>query len=418
MSDTLALQQPLPATSAHIWQNAALWLLICSGFLAFIEPSPYEVMVLVAATVFVLTGLRVHRAMAPLLVGVILFNLGGAFALIPFLAFRDSVFFVVISFYMGLTSLFYACIILERTAERLRLLQGAWTLAACCASLCGILGYFDVAGTFDLFTLYGRASGTFKDPNVFGPFVAVPIVLVFHSWIEKPLARPLLGFFSLVLMTAGVFLSFSRGAWGLAILGVGTASALTFLVRPEPRVRARIIIFLVAGVLIFAALLSVALSIDSISNLFEQRFALVQDYDGGSQGRFGKLTTAINMLLELPNGFGPLRFETHFPEAPHNVYVSAFASYGWLGGLTYLAMMMTTMWVGWSTVAIAAPWRSHFIAIWSVTFWQIIQGLQIDTDHWRHFWLLIGLTWGLACASRLHAAKAQVRTSAARTRSP
>jgi hypothetical protein len=38
-----------------------------------------------------------------------------------------------------------------------------------------ILGYFDIAGLGDIFSLYGRASGTFKDPNVLGPFLVLPI---------------------------------------------------------------------------------------------------------------------------------------------------------------------------------------------------------------------------------------------------
>ncbi len=45
-------------------------------------------------------------------------------------------------------------------------------LAALIAAVCGIAGYFRLfPRAFDLFTLYGRAKGTFNDPNVFGPFL-------------------------------------------------------------------------------------------------------------------------------------------------------------------------------------------------------------------------------------------------------
>jgi hypothetical protein len=28
------------------------------------------------------------------------------------------------------------------------------------------------------------------------------------------------------------------------------------------------------------------------------------------------------------------------------------------------------------------------------------EGFVIDTDHWRHFYLILGIIWGLAAASR------------------
>jgi Ni,Fe-hydrogenase I large subunit len=35
-----------------------------------------------------------------------------------------------------------------------------------------------------------------------------------------------------------------------------------------------------------------------------------------------------------------------------------------------------------------------------VLFVTILQGVQIDTDHWRHFYLMLGLVWGLAAQTR------------------
>jgi Ni,Fe-hydrogenase I large subunit len=32
----------------------------------------------------------------------------------------------------------------------------------------------------------------------------------------------------------------------------------------------------------------------------------------------------------------------------------------------------------------------------------ILQGVQIDTDHWRHFYILLGLSWGLYAATVEH----------------
>jgi hypothetical protein len=44
------------------------------------------------------------------------------------------------------------------------MIASAWLAASA-----GIIGYFNVGGLGQYLTLYNRASGTFKDPNVFGP---------------------------------------------------------------------------------------------------------------------------------------------------------------------------------------------------------------------------------------------------------
>ena len=50
--------------------------------------------------------------------------------------------------------------------------HAAYTTGSLIAAFCGILGYFDVAGLGDeIFTHAGRASGTFKDPNVLGSYL-------------------------------------------------------------------------------------------------------------------------------------------------------------------------------------------------------------------------------------------------------
>ena len=42
-----------------------------------------------------------------------------------------------------------------------------------------------------------------------------------------------------------------------------------------------------------------------------------------------------------------------------------------------------------------------------VLFVTILQGLQIDTDHWRHMYLLFGLVWGLGVLSPGPAARSE-----------
>jgi hypothetical protein len=385
-------------------RRGALRLFVFSGFFVFVEPSPYEVMFLITGAIFLMTGLRTHAALAPLAIGLTLFNLGGAISLVPFTNDRDAVMFITISFYMALTCLFFACLMLEDTAERLNLILKAWTPGAAIAGGLGILGALDVFGLVDTFARYGgRASGTFKDPNVLGPFLCMPAVFLVQSLLLGKARRPWLASLMLLPIVGGIFFTFSRGAWAIFLGGAVMTAGLCFLTTQSARERRRIIFCFLLGAGIFVLLLLLVLSDDSTRALFETRAALTQDYDVGVGGRFGNQAIAINMLLSLPNGFGPMQFPKIFHSDPHNVYVDAFAAYGWLGGVTYFTTILMTCIIGWGAVLKRTPWQRHYIALWSVTFLGLLQGFQIDTDHWRHLWLEIGLVWGAAIATFAYA---------------
>jgi hypothetical protein len=177
-------------------------------------------------------------------------------------------------------------------------------------------------------------------------------------------------------------------------------AALTFATTQSTALRWRIAAVAVVGAFVVALLLVLALSIPAVHDVFLIRASLSQDYDVGETGRFGSQWRSLPMLLEQPFGFGPLQFRHVFPEDPHEMYVNAFASYGWLGGLSFLAFTTTTLYVGWRLVFVRSPFRDVAIPIWACLFVQMAQGLQIDTDHWRHLFLLFGALYGLAAAER------------------
>ena len=377
-------------------KRGTLWLLGASSGLALIEPSPYEVVFLLTLFVFALTGIRFSQKLLPLAVLLLTYNIGGIFSLIPWMGDGDSVRFTAVSVYLMITALFIAGIMSQDAAGRLETLRRGYLFAAWIAGSAAILGYFDIAGLGSIFTLYGRASGTFKDPNVLGPYLVLPIVYVLQRILTGQ-AGMMRGLITLSIPLAALFLGFSRGAWGVLVVSTAMMIALTFLTAPNASSRGRIVAMsLIALVAMIAALL-VALSFEDIRNVFDTRASLDQDYDQGVTGRFGNQLRAIPMLLDAPNGFGPLQFRWIFNQAdPHNVYINAFASYGWLGGLSWISLMVATCYVGWRLVFRPGPTQLHAIAIWSVLFVTILQGFQIDSDHWRHLYLMLGLVWGLA----------------------
>ena len=380
--------------------RGALWLLTASSWVALIEPSPYEIAFLVVVLVFAVTGIRFSQRLLPLAFLLLAFNIGGLFSLIPWMSDPDAVRFIAVSLYMMITAVVLAAIMADDALGRLETLRKGYLFATWCASIAALLGYFNVAGLGDSFTLYGRASGTFKDPNVLGPYLVLPIVFgIQHILIGR--CGLLRGLLSISVPLAALFLTFSRGGWGNLVASVLMMVALCFLVAPSASRRARIVALTLATLMLAVVALMVALSFDDIRAVFDTRASLDQSYDQGVTGRFGSQLRSIPLLLDEPNGFGPLRFRWLFNQQdPHNVYVNAFASYGWLGGFSWLALTAATSYVGWRLVFRPAPTQNHAIALWSVLFITILQGVQIDTDHWRHFYLMLGLVWGLAALPR------------------
>jgi hypothetical protein len=377
-----------------------LWLLSFGGAITFIEPSPYELLMMIALLVLLAGGARLAVSGVFMLALLTLFNIGGLFSLLPFLHRTDAVVFIAVSFYLAVTSCFYAMLVQERALERLHAVKWGIICGATVASCAGIVGYFDLGGLSDRFTLYGRAAGTFKDPNVLGAFSVLPVVFLIQDIVTSGRLRLRLIVPLGIILFGGVFLSFSRGAWGHTVVSVGLMTGLTFLLVAGPQLRARIIMLSLAGIACIVVALTIALSIDAVGSMFQERASLSQSYDVGSTGRFGKQLQAIPGLLDRPNGYGPLQFRLYWVEDPHNVYINAFASYGWLGGLSYMTLIATTIFVGWRTVVARSPIQVHAIAVWSTLFITILMGLIIDTDHWRHFYLMLGLVWGLHELSR------------------
>jgi len=374
--------------------HGALFLTILGSFLVFIEPSPYEVLSALLVFTCFLAGVTFDRKLLALVVLLLLYNLGGLFSLIPVIGDEPSRRFILISFYMAVTAIVFAMIFSSDCVRRAEILRRAYILAGVCAAIAGIAGYFSGS---DLLTLYGRARGTFKDPNVYGPFLILPMLFLLQSFLSRGLR--VLSLVAFMIMAAGLFLSFSRAAWAHTVFSAAMMMALLFMTTPSGWFRARLIAFSVMVSLAVAGLLVGLLAVGNVGDVFKERASLNQYYDVGESGRFGNQKKSVHELLELPNGFGPLQFRNHYGNDPHQVYLNAFASYGWLGGFSYLALVLITLVIGLRTVFVATPWQRYFIPVMATFTGVAAEGMVIDTDHWRHYYLLLGLVWGFSIAT-------------------
>ena len=120
-----------------------------------------------------------------------------------------------------------------------------------------------------------------------------------------------------------------------------------------------------------------------------------EEYD---DPRFLNQIHSLPMLLDRPNGFGPLRFRLRFGLDPHSSYVNAFASYGWFGGFMFLTLVGATTFVGFRLALVRSPFQNFALVVWPSLMGLLLQGFQIDIDHWRHVYLLLGMIWGMEAA--------------------
>jgi O-Antigen ligase len=400
-----------PRIAIEPLRRALLWLLAFSGGFVFIEPSPYEFIGIPTLFLFAVTGLSLRPALTPLLLLLIMLNLGYAVSVMRVVEKSDAVMWVLISAFLAATAVFYAAILGANTEMRLRSLMRGYVAASVIVSLVATAAYFRLFGGFsDLFVVYDRARGTFKDPNVLGAFLVLPSLIMIQRMLVGRRSQALAAVLMLLVMMSGLLLSFSRAAWGQFVLGAMVLLWLIFVTSRSPRERVRIVLISAIAVFIAVVFVAALLSIHHVDVIFKERAALTQSYDIGPEGRFGRYWLGLRMLLDYPQGLGPLQFQ--FPEAPHNTFLNSFLSGGWIGGIAYATITLVTLALGLRYAFVATPWQPSYQIFYAAFVATVAESVIIDSDHWRHYFLILGVLWGLIAVSRPYLAAAHAPFSA------
>jgi len=365
---------------------------LLSGFVIR-EPAPYELYMTGLIAVWAFFGLRLSRTIMPLLVLLVVFNIGGMISMAQMADLMDTPLYIAVSLFLAFTAVFFAAVV-EADPGLYRVIFRAWVVAAFATASLGILGYFHALPGAEMFTKFERAAGAFQDPNVFGPFLTLPgIYLLYRLLTGSPLAMPLIAV-PLLVIVGGVFFSFSRGAWGLFGLSAMLLTLALFVSSTSGLFRLRIVVMSIAAFALLVIALLIALQIPSVAELFTTRAQLVQDYDGARLGRFARYVIGFQMAMEHPFGIGPLTFGQIYGEDTHNIWLKALMDYGWLGFACWAILMAWTVAAGLRILFRDRPWQPYFLCCYIVFVGHIGLGSIIDTDHWRHFYMLLGLVWG------------------------
>jgi hypothetical protein len=381
-------------------QLGALWLVAAISGFVLIEPAPYEFMIILAALLFVATGVRLRAGHVPLLLMLIFYNVGFATSLVPVIDLPDTAKWTAVSCFLSLTTLFFALALAEDTERRMQVYLQGYLLAAVMTSLIGVAAYFRVLPSSEMFIRAMRAASTFKDPNVFGPFLVLPGLIAMQRMMLGGARSVMFNGVILLIIAAGLFFSFSRGAWGHFAASAAMMMFLLYVTAPSDGRRLRIIVFAVAGVAAIAILILALLSISGVGALFKERASLVQNYDAGHLGRFGRHILGALLALDHPMGIGPLQFSKYFPEDPHNSFLDSFIAGGWLGGIAFIALVFVTVVIGLRHVFARTPWQPTYIAVYAAFLGEVGESYIIDVQHWRHYYLIMGMVWGLVVAGR------------------
>jgi hypothetical protein len=399
--------------------HVMLYITVVSGFFVFVEPAPYEYLAFVLGGACVLARVSMSRVVLPLLILLLIRDLGGAMGLAKIamsgwmnvkaepdatvitVDYPDSIRFLAVSFYLGLTAVLYACILSQDTLHRAATLKAAYITAAVIACLLGIIGYFQIIPDADtLFALGGnRATGGFKTPNDFGAFLIAPLLWLFEGFVvDKIRIRNVI---ATAIILTGLLLSFSRGAWAGTVVAAALTIYFLFVTQRDPRVRRRIVFFVAIGVAVLVVLLLVLSSIGTVGQMIAERSQL-QDYDVNADNR-SRFQLEIDSFYEIfnhPLGMGPWGFAHATNWVSHDTFLGTMLNHGWLGGSAYLTLIVVTLWLGFRMLWVPTPWQSLMAATYPAFVAMVLEGVWGDTDHWRHFYILLGMVWGIAAATQ------------------
>ena len=376
-------------------------LALTTSSIVFSEPAPADVLMMgVIAGVPVLGAAKFGRvAKLHLVFWLVVVALGLAGTTMSTIM-PVAIIHQLVTLYLALGAFVLAGYVSADPEPRFRLIVWFYVVGCLIACAAAFAGYFTlIPGTHDLFTNYDRARGTFKDPNVFGAALAPGLVLaVWMTLRDKARRLPLAGCIAVVL-SLGLLISFSRGAWFSAAVSIVVLAWISLVMSRRQSDVQRFMIVAALGTAALIGSLSAALQIDAVRNLMDQRANLDQSYDSGPEGRFGGQEKAKKLILDNPFGIGTHTFrETYHHEEPHNVYLSMFLNAGWIGGLIYIISVLATLFVGLRGAFRPTALQGPFLIASAAFAGLVVEGFIIDSDHWRHFFIFMGLIWGLADA--------------------
>lgn len=354
-----------------------------------VEPAPVDLMTVGLLGALALRGEgRVFKLPTVVLIATVALLVAYALAL-AVAQFPD-----VAATYSGATLLVVAMgyVTYQLAARDPRLAERAYVLAAMVLAIEAIVALSSLPNASVLRQDGFRVQAFFKDPNVLGPFAVPAVLLLCVRWPMVPIPLRLIALTAALLPIAG---SLSRGALLVlvaALLALAGVAAYRRLYR---------VLFRCLGILALAAGIVVLVVFLPGSSLAERKMtSLIQPYDAE---RFaGQLAGLEHVRQDFASlGIGPGNYELVLGHPSHETYLRLLVETGPISVIALLVLV-------WSAVRLVSAHDLGAVAWACALVGFALCGLFIDTLHWRHLWVVLGLA--LAAA----AYRGQVRTPTGR----
>lgn len=378
---------------------AYMWITMAVIAINIANPAPYDAMILLASFMLPVVGMvRYSRGLGAYFLVWMGIVAGGYLATTQAGIYNVPTNHTTITLFLAFTSVMLTGFIACDPDRYVPFLLSGYLLSAVIAATAALAGFFHLLpGAYDLFTRYGRARGTFQDPNVYSAFLVPAILYCFNLVLTRPLRRALPYVAILGLLLFAILFALSRGAWINLALGLLVFSFFTFGRAPSNRYRIKLLFFVMVAVVLAIGALAVARTVPTFSNLFQQRATLEQAYDKGPEGRFDGQIKAAKLIATHPLGIGALEFaRVYYNEDVHETYLSTFLQTGWLGGFLYIGMVLTTIVLGLRQTLADSGGNGLSAVVTAAFIGMAFEGVVIDTEHWRHFYVLMALIWGIS----------------------
>jgi hypothetical protein len=372
-------------------------LAIALSSIVMYEPAPVDALVLGLSVIGFLSGILSFRGIQPVgLIPLAFFAVANIVSLYDPLNPWRATWYIFVTLYLCLSWLFFVSFLWSYGTGGMRTIVKTYSFAAMLCIVPGLLSYFHIIGLQHYLLLYGRPKGTFKDPNVYGPYL-IPVALFAVAgliWTRKSKKTALLQGAIALIAATGIFLSYSRACWINFLVSLFGYLFMAFLFRPAgsplPFPISRIVLLFAGLTVCMAALLQVP----EVQEMIAHRVTSsgLQGYD---RDRFRTQRMALESVTNRPLGIGPGQAEQTFHYATHSSYMRVLSENGVVGAAAFVvfigASLIRGLVMGWKT---RDPfWQKIFFIASACILGHIINSGVVDTVHWRHFWLLLALPW-------------------------
>jgi O-antigen ligase len=362
-----------------------------------IEPAPFDLLVILLIMSALATNrLRLSKSLAPLSILVLAFTAARLLSVLSAADSADSMRFFLITSYLSLSALALSCLISKLGFEAVDTIFLGLSVGMYITLAFVLLAFLRILPIQDLVLIYGetRAKGFFKDPNVMAP--AMIPVCIFYL-MKYRMKRSTICLATSLSAACLVILSFSRGAVITLFLSVVIFSLFSIKVEGFKSIKRLILasaLLATSGVVIYLGI--------SASNYAYLLDATKREtnYDND---RFLVHRLLLGQISTHPFGKGPGETNSFVQStyalqgsgAAHNTYLRVAFENGWLGLGIYLSIIFCSALVVYNSIRGSAIYCRYNAALGSSLIASVTSALTVDTLHWRHFWVLIGLIWGV-----------------------